>query len=202
MANFTKKNPDLFKLIQGWRVLDNIFKFGKSSMYVIASLENPYNYAAAMLCRLYGLPNNSKISIEWVPLIDVCVNSHIMNWATILSNNLSTIITEYRQKRASSQENLPPFYFCAYIMDTICFCNAFLTMAWKWTLHDLYPIHLNHKPIWESHYIPHFYNICHFVVLPLHQMTFNKKSPRFSQEAATDLLAVGKYFIKNGSPTY
>lgn len=63
MANFAKKNPDPFKLIQGWRVLDNKFKYDKSGMYVIASLENPYNYAAVVLCRLYGLPNNTKFSI-------------------------------------------------------------------------------------------------------------------------------------------
>jgi len=90
------------KLIQGWRVLEKKFKFDKSGMYAIASLTNPYNYAAPMLCRLYGLPNNTNFSIEWIPLIDACVNSHIVNWATILSHNLATIITKYRQKRASS----------------------------------------------------------------------------------------------------
>ena len=116
-------------LIQGWRVLDNKFKFDKSGMHAIASLANPYNYAAAMLCRLYGLPNNSKFSIEWIPLIDACVNSHIMNWATILSDNLDTIITEYQQKRDSSPENLPLFYFSAYIMDAIYFCTTFPTMG-------------------------------------------------------------------------
>lgn len=77
-------------------------------MYAIASLANAYNYAAAMLCRLYGFPNNSKFSLEWIPLIDGYVNSHIMNWSTILSDNLATIITKYRHKRASSLENLPP----------------------------------------------------------------------------------------------
>ena len=79
VANFTKKNLDPFKLSQGWRVLDNKFKYNKSSMYAIASLANPYNYAVAMLCRLYGLPNKTNFLIEWIPLIDACVNSHIMN---------------------------------------------------------------------------------------------------------------------------
>jgi len=54
MDIFAKKNLDPFKLIQGWRVLNNKFKFDKLGMYVIASLENPYNYATAMLCRIYG----------------------------------------------------------------------------------------------------------------------------------------------------
>jgi len=65
-------------------------------MYAIASLANPYNYATIMLCRLYGLPNNTKFSIEWIPLIDAFFNSHIMIWHSILSNKLSTTITEYR----------------------------------------------------------------------------------------------------------
>ena len=86
-----------------------------------------------------------KFSIEWIPLIDACVNSHIMNWVTILSDKLATIITEYQQKGASSLENLSAFYFSAYIIDAICFCTTFSTMGWKWTLQDPYPIHLSQK---------------------------------------------------------
>ena len=63
VANFAKKNPDPFKLIKGWRVLDNKLKYEKLSMYAIASFANPYNYATTMLCRLYGLPNSTKFSI-------------------------------------------------------------------------------------------------------------------------------------------
>jgi len=48
----------------------------------------------------------------------------------------------------------------------------------------------------ESHYIHHFYNIFHVVVFPLHKIIFNKKAPRFSQEAAVDLFTIGKYFIE------
>ena len=157
LANFAKNNEEPFKMIQGWRVLENKFKYDKMSMYPVASFENPYNYATSMLCRLCGLPNNTKFSIEWIQLIDSCVNSHIINWATILSDNLATAISEYHQKRSTSTENLPPFYFSSYIMDAICFCTKFPIMGWKWNLQDPYHIHLSHKQIWESHYIPHFY---------------------------------------------
>ena len=196
LVNFAKKNEEPFKMIQGWRVLENKFKYDKTSMYLVASLENTYNYASSMLCRLYGLPNNTNFSIEWIPLIDACVNYHIMNFATILFDNLAIAISEYRQKRSTSTENLPPFYFSAYIMDAIYFYTKFPIMGWKWTLQDPYPIHLNHKQISESHYIPHFYKICHGVILPLHQFIFNKKAPMFSKEVATDLLVVGKYFVE------
>lgn len=95
LTNFAKKNEEPFKMIQGWGVLENKFKYDKVGMYPIASLENSHNYVDSMLCRLYGLPNNMKFSIEWIPLIYACVNSDIMNWATILSNNLATAIFEY-----------------------------------------------------------------------------------------------------------
>lgn len=81
-------------------------------------------------------------------------------------------------------------------MDAIFFCMTFPTMGWKWTLQDPYPIHLSHKQIWESHYIPHFYKIFHAIVFPLHKIIFNKKAPRFSQEATIELLTTGKYFIE------
>lgn len=131
LVNFAKKNEEPLKMIWGQRVLENKFKYDKTGMYPIASLADPYNYAYSMLCRLFRLPNNTKFSIEWIPLIDACVNSHIMNWATILSDNLATTIFEYHDKRSSSTENLPPFYFSAYTMDAICFCTKFPIMGWK-----------------------------------------------------------------------
>jgi len=131
LEKFTKENEEPFKMIHGWRVLENKFKYDKMGMYPIASLENPHNYAGSMLCRLYGIPNNTKFFIEWVPLIDACINCHIMNWSTILSDNLSTTISEYHQKRSTSTKNLPPFYMSSYIMESICFYTKFPIMGWK-----------------------------------------------------------------------
>jgi len=144
-AEELKKIEEPFEMIHGCRVLEKKFKYDKMSMYLVDSLENPYNYATSMLCRLYGLPNNTKFSIEWIPLINASVNSHIMNWHTILFDNPATAISEYCQKRSTSIGNLPPFYFSAYIMDVIYFYTKFPIRGWKWTLQDPYPIHLNHK---------------------------------------------------------
>lgn len=134
-------------------------------MYPIASLVNPYNFEAVMLCRLYGLPDNIKFSIDWLPLIDSCVNSHIMNWATILSENLAKAINEYRQIRDSSSKPVPQFFTSAYILDAIYFSTNFSIMGWKWTPEDPTPIHLSHKEIWEHNYAPHFHRLCYGVVL-------------------------------------
>jgi len=94
VANFAKKIEEPFEMIHGWRVLEKKFKYDKMSLYLVDSLENPYNYATSMLCRLYGLPNNTKFSIEWIPLINASVNSHIMNWPTILSDNPAIAVSE------------------------------------------------------------------------------------------------------------
>lgn len=135
-------------MIQEWRRRDNKFKQDKVSMYPIASLDNPYSFAASMLCRLYGLHDNSKFFINWFHLINVCVNSHIMNWATIMSKNLAKAIIEYHQTRVASSREVPQFFMSTYVFDDICFCTHFPTMGWKWTTNDPTPIFLSCKKMW------------------------------------------------------
>jgi len=50
------------------------------------------------------------------------------------------------------------------------------------------------KVLWESNFIPHFYKICHGVMLPIHKMFYNRDTPRFSPEAEVDILPVGRWF--------
>ena len=126
-----------------------------------------------MIPTLFGQPNTSKFSIEWVPLMDDVTNSCIMDRGTILSNNISTQILEYRKNRSISSKILPPFYMSAYIMDVVCFTSYFPTMGWKWTIQDPTPIHIYHNILWESKYETDFYKICHGVMLPLFQVVFD-----------------------------
>lgn len=125
VAKFAKKNQDPFKEIQGWRKLEKNFKYEKTGMYSITSLANHYIFAVAMLCILYGLSNNTKSSINWLPLIESSVNSLIINWVTILSKNLVKEINEYRQTRTSSSKCVPLFFMSAYIFYAICFSTNF-----------------------------------------------------------------------------
>ena len=90
-------------------------------MYSIGSICPPHSFAAAMLCRLFGKPDSTKFSLEWLSLIDAAVNATIMNWAQILSNNLARKIMEYRRKRSVASSVSPPFFMSAYVMDAICF---------------------------------------------------------------------------------
>lgn len=118
-------------------------------MYPISPLSAPYKFAAAMLCRLFGKVDTTKFSIEWVPLIDAIVNAMIMNWITILSDNLAMAIREYQHNRIVSARVIPHFYMSAYVMNVICFCLHFPNMGWKWTLKDPTPILVYHKILWE-----------------------------------------------------
>ena len=120
------------------------------------------------------------------------VNATILNLSTILSNDLSMAILEYRCNRILSTRAIPPFYMSNYVMDAICFCSHFPNMGWKWTSKDPTPIHVYHKIQWESQLGSHFYKICHGIMLPIYQTIFNRKSPRLSEEAKIDIFVSGK----------
>lgn len=102
-------------------------------MYSTSSFFSSYCFVAAMLCRLFGKPNINKFSPDWLPLLDAATNATIMDWALILSDNLATVIWNYRSKRTTSQRIYPPFYLAAYVMDAICYVSKFPLMGWKWT---------------------------------------------------------------------
>jgi len=69
-------------------------------------------------------------------------------------------------------------------------------MGWKWTTNDPTPIFLSYKKMWEQEYIPHFHQLCQGVVLPLHQLVFNRRCLRFTKESITDLQVIGRYFLE------
>lgn len=50
-----------------------------------------------MLSRLYAKPDTTRFSVDWVPLIDAIVNSLILNWANILSDNLARVMLPMHQ---------------------------------------------------------------------------------------------------------
>jgi len=135
----------------------NKHKHDKLGMYCISSLAAPYSYIAVMMCRLFGHPNTTKFSVEWVPLIEAKANYYIMDWGNILSNIITFQIREFRQHRYVTTTTVPPFFMSVYIMDAVSFTTSFSTMGWKWTIQDPSPIHIYHKTLWESNFHTHFY---------------------------------------------
>jgi len=163
-------------------------------MYNTGSLTSPYCFAAAMLCRIFGMADINKFSSEWLPLLDAATNATIVDWAKILSDNLVTTIVSYQSKRATSQRIYPHFYLFSYIMDSICYVSKFPVMGWKWTTQDPLPIHVYHKELWDSQFIPYFYQICHGIMLPLYRMLYDKDPPRCSPKAKVDILPIARWF--------
>jgi len=50
-----------------------------------------------------------------VPLMEAACNSEIMDWETILSDKLATVVLEFRNKSRITERVIPPFYYSAYI---------------------------------------------------------------------------------------
>lgn len=194
IVKFVKENQNLSETTKYWSRKDEPLKKDKHGMYSTGSLTSPYFFAAAMLCRIFGIPDIKKISSKWLPLLDVATNATIVDWAEILSDNLITTIFSYRSKRATSQRIYPPFYLAAYIMDSIFYVSKFPVMGWKWTTQDPLPIHVYHKILWDSQFTPYFYQICHGLMLPLYRMLYDKEPLRCSLESNIDILPIARWF--------
>lgn len=180
---FLKKIAEKNKLesqpIIQWRQDPSKHKHDSKGMYSLASLPSPLCYVAAIICILFDSLNTHKFTVEWVPLIQATSNYKIMDQATILSNNITSKILEYRQKHNVSERIVEIFYMRAYIMDAICLSFDFPSIGWKWTLEYPTPIHLYHDILSESKHQSHFYRICNQVMLPLYKSILMEIPPGF-----------------------
>ena len=79
VEKFMQENEHQSKFIRGWRRDPNKNKWGDKGMYVIASINAPYRFVVAMMCRLFGYADTQKFSDQWVPLIEVASNSYVMD---------------------------------------------------------------------------------------------------------------------------
>ena len=147
-----------------------------------------------MMCRMWGIHDSARFTIEIVPLMEETVNKYVMDWANILSDKLATTILEFRSNSRKTTRTIPPFYYSAYIMDTLYFNSKNLVLGWKWTSQYPKPIHIYHQMLWKAHYKDHLYKICNGFMLPIYYAIFDKHAPRISEEAGIDLTVVGNWF--------
>jgi hypothetical protein len=82
-------------------------------------------------------------------------------------------------------------------MDAICFSTPFSFMNWSWNPTYMEPIHEYHPKLWEENAKDLFYEIFHFMVIPLHQMLYGCVPPRVSEFVTRNLRAVADWFIKD-----
>jgi len=188
---FSKENNSESAPINKWRHLPEKHKYESSGKYFVDSLASPYCYVGAMMSRMWGQHDSAKFTIDMVLLMEVAINGYVMDWANILSDRLATAILECRTNAYKTSRTIPPFYYSAYIMETICFNSKYPVLQWKWTAQDPNPIHTYHKKFWKVHYKNHLYRIFNGFVLCVYYSIFNKPAPRISQEEGIDLIAIG-----------
>jgi hypothetical protein len=88
------------------------------------------------------------------------------------------------------------FYMSAYIMDAICFMTPFPLMNWNWSISCPEHIHEYHLSLWEEKDKDVFYDVCHFVIIPMHKLFFRCEPPRISDVVIENLKSVVDWFIE------
>jgi hypothetical protein len=88
------------------------------------------------------------------------------------------------------------FYISAYVMDAICYMTPFPLMNWSWNPTCTEPIHFYHSKLWEEKVKDFFYEICHDVVIPVHQTLYGYPPPQISNQIMENLKTVADWFIE------
>jgi hypothetical protein len=63
---------------------------------------------------------------------------------------------------------------------------------------ELEPIHVYHSKLWEENVKDFFYEIYHYVVIPLHQILYGYAPPCISKTIVGNLRAIADWFIEEG----
>jgi hypothetical protein len=152
-----KYGRNLSDLIKDWLSHPAKFRADCNEVYSISSLEPQFKYIAMMTCRLYGKEDTTHFFLPWVPLIHTFVEGCSFDWAKLLSDSLTSRITEYRMQRENRKA--ASFFMSAYIMDVVCFMTPFPLMSWRWNPSKAEPIHVYHSKLWEDKATDFIYEI-------------------------------------------
>jgi hypothetical protein len=129
--NASNMDRNLSDLIKDWVSHPAKFRADGNGVYSISSLEPQFKYIEMMTCRLYGKEDTTHCFLPWVPMIHTVIEYCSFDWAKLLSDNLTSRITEYRMQKVNGKA--ASFFMSAYIMDVVCFTTPFPLMSWSWT---------------------------------------------------------------------
>jgi hypothetical protein len=87
------------------------------------------------------------------------------------------------------------FYMSVYVMDDICHMVPFPLMNWIWNRTYAETIHFYHSQLWEEKVKDLFYEICHYVVIPMNQILYGLP-PWISEQIMGNLKTVVDWFIE------
>jgi hypothetical protein len=183
--------PDM---IRGWARDENKFRADLHGIYARASLNEYMVYVAMMLCRLFGRKDPCHFKADSTPFLEEVSEGCSFNWHKILSDNLTSEVMNYKAARSKGQPVY--FYMSAYIMDAICFMTPFPLMNWSWNVSFPEPIHKYHSSLWEENAKNVFYDVCHYVIIPLHKIFFGCEPLRIYNTILENLKSVADWFIE------
>ena len=116
----------------------------KYQLYPVEWFKDPSSLHAAMVCRLYGLPNYSFFKEEWAPIAHhIITTGQSFPWASIQSLELKNAIQEFQKATAKKKPN---FYLPAFIVDIFCVDFRYPNLGWSWELTAL-PVHIYHSKL-------------------------------------------------------
>ena len=116
-----------------------------ANLYPVTQFREAYYLLAAMLCRLYGLPNYYVFKNEWAPVSHhILATGESFSWASILSFELKMIIQDYQK---ATTRKKPNFIFSAFIIDVFCTKFQYTNFGWN----GLY------RPLWYLFTIQHYW---------------------------------------------
>ena len=94
-VNAAKSKFNFDQMLKSWMTEPRKFSKRKYE-YLVEWFKEPYSLLAAMLCRIYGLPNCSFFKEEWAPITHhIITTGEPFPWASILSLELKNAIQEF-----------------------------------------------------------------------------------------------------------
>jgi hypothetical protein len=184
----------LSDLIKDWVSHPAKFRADNNGIYSISSLEPQFKYVAMMTCRLYGREDTTHFFLPWVPLMYTVAEGSSFDWAKMLSDSLTSRITEYRTQKESGKA--ASFFMSAYLMDAVCSMTPFPLMNWSWAPSDAEPVHVYHSKIWEDKASDFVYKIFNWVMVLMHVAIFGNPPPRISDNITTNLSRVADWYVE------
>jgi hypothetical protein len=151
-------------------------------------------YVAMMLCRLLGRKDPFHFNADWTPFLEEVLEGRSFNWHKILSDNLTKEVAKYKEAKSKGQPM--SFYMSSYIMDAIFFMTPFPLMNWSWKVSCPEPVHKYHSALWEANAKNVFYDVYHYVIIPLHKILFGCEPPCISNTILENLKSVADWFIE------
>ena len=121
---------DLVETVKKIMIPGKNFRTRPSREYETSTLHAPYRFIALMLNIIFGKANGKIFKMGWIPVIYfVATQGTIFNWANIVSNSLSSCIS---QTLGGVSQKKYEFYMSSILIDCILCTQSFPALKFHW----------------------------------------------------------------------